>query len=208
MLSRMGDVRPRVPLLLNSARMLRRLERPLDGKRDLRIDWLRGLAMTCVIVDHSRLWSLLSWFTYETVLARHCRRGVRRPLGRRARHGLRREAAPPGVAGRGPRPLAAVAHLVCRLPGRHDLAARRLRGRTRRRVADRIAQRAVDERVGLARPRADALRPVAVSNRRTVRLARGRGGAVPARCSAASDGACSSGSAGRCISGTASHRTR
>ena len=42
-----------------------RLERPLDGKRDLRIDWLRGLAMTCVIVDHSRLWSLLSWFTYE-----------------------------------------------------------------------------------------------------------------------------------------------
>jgi hypothetical protein len=34
-------------------------------KRDLRIDWLRGLAMTCVIVDHSRLWSLLSWFTYE-----------------------------------------------------------------------------------------------------------------------------------------------
>ena len=61
----MGDVRPRVPLLLISARMLRRLERPLDGKRDLRIDWLRGLAMTCVIVDHSRLWSLLSWFTYE-----------------------------------------------------------------------------------------------------------------------------------------------
>ena len=40
-------------------------ERPLEGKRDLRIDWLRGLAMTCVIVDHSRLWSLLSWFTYE-----------------------------------------------------------------------------------------------------------------------------------------------
>lgn len=34
-------------------------------KRDLRIDWLRGLAMTCVIVDHSRLWSFLSWFTYE-----------------------------------------------------------------------------------------------------------------------------------------------
>jgi hypothetical protein len=42
-----------------------RLERPFDGRRDLRIDWLRGLAMTCVIVDHSRLWSLLSWFTYE-----------------------------------------------------------------------------------------------------------------------------------------------
>jgi hypothetical protein len=38
---------------------------PLEGKRDLRIDWLRGLAMTCVIVDHSKLVSLLSWFTYE-----------------------------------------------------------------------------------------------------------------------------------------------
>ncbi len=45
--------------------MLLRWDRPLVGKRDLRIDWLRGLAMTCVIVDHSRLWSLLSWFTYE-----------------------------------------------------------------------------------------------------------------------------------------------
>jgi hypothetical protein len=33
--------------------------------RDLRIDWLRGLAMTCVIVDHSKLSSLLSWFSYE-----------------------------------------------------------------------------------------------------------------------------------------------
>lgn len=42
-----------------------RWERALEGRRDLRIDWLRGLAMTCVIVDHSRLWSLLSWFTYE-----------------------------------------------------------------------------------------------------------------------------------------------
>jgi hypothetical protein len=60
-----GDVRAGVPLLLNSAQMLLRWERPLVGKRDLRIDWLRGLAMTCVIVDHSRLWSLLSWFTYE-----------------------------------------------------------------------------------------------------------------------------------------------
>ena len=38
---------------------------PLEGQRDLRIDWLRGLAMTCVIVDHSKLVSLLSWFTYE-----------------------------------------------------------------------------------------------------------------------------------------------
>jgi hypothetical protein len=42
-----------------------RWERATEGRRDLRIDWLRGLAMTCVIVDHSRLWSLLSWFTYE-----------------------------------------------------------------------------------------------------------------------------------------------
>src|SRR4029453_3871764 len=30
-----------------------------------RIDWLRGLAMTCVIVNHSKLSSLLSWFSYE-----------------------------------------------------------------------------------------------------------------------------------------------
>ncbi len=35
------------------------------GPRDLRIDWLRGLAMACVIVDHSRLSSLFSWFSYE-----------------------------------------------------------------------------------------------------------------------------------------------
>jgi hypothetical protein len=35
------------------------------GTRDVRIDWLRGLAMTCVIVNHSRLSSLLSWFSYE-----------------------------------------------------------------------------------------------------------------------------------------------
>lgn len=35
------------------------------GGRDLRIDWLRGLAMTCVIVNHSKLSSLLSWFSYE-----------------------------------------------------------------------------------------------------------------------------------------------
>ena len=35
------------------------------GRRDVRIDWLRGLAMTCVIVNHSKLWSLLSWFSYE-----------------------------------------------------------------------------------------------------------------------------------------------
>jgi hypothetical protein len=35
------------------------------GKRDVRIDWLRGLAMTLVIVNHSKLTSLLSWFSYE-----------------------------------------------------------------------------------------------------------------------------------------------
>ena len=35
------------------------------GSRDVRIDWLRGLAMTCVMVNHSRLSSLLSWFSYE-----------------------------------------------------------------------------------------------------------------------------------------------
>jgi len=33
--------------------------------RDYRIDWLRGLAMTCVIVNHSQLPSLLSWVSYE-----------------------------------------------------------------------------------------------------------------------------------------------
>ena len=36
-----------------------------DGKRDLRIDWLRGLAMCCVIVNHSKRSSVLSWFSYE-----------------------------------------------------------------------------------------------------------------------------------------------
>src|SRR5581483_5141965 len=35
------------------------------SNRDLRIDWLRGLAMTCVIVNHSKMRSLLSWFSYE-----------------------------------------------------------------------------------------------------------------------------------------------
>src|SRR5262252_7684099 len=35
------------------------------SSRDLRIDWLRGLAMTCVIINHSKLSSLLSWFSYE-----------------------------------------------------------------------------------------------------------------------------------------------
>jgi hypothetical protein len=36
-----------------------------EARRDLRIDWLRGLAMTCVIVNHSKTSSLLSWFSYE-----------------------------------------------------------------------------------------------------------------------------------------------
>ncbi len=36
-----------------------------NSSRDLRIDWLRGLAMTCVIVDHSKMQSVLSWFSYE-----------------------------------------------------------------------------------------------------------------------------------------------
>jgi hypothetical protein len=35
------------------------------ARRDVRIDWLRGLAMTCVIINHSKLSSLLSWFSYE-----------------------------------------------------------------------------------------------------------------------------------------------
>ena len=35
------------------------------GARDLRIDFLRGVAMACVIVNHSQMSSLLSWFSYE-----------------------------------------------------------------------------------------------------------------------------------------------
>jgi len=35
------------------------------GTRDVRIDWLRGFAMVCVIVDHSKRLSLLSWFSYQ-----------------------------------------------------------------------------------------------------------------------------------------------
>jgi hypothetical protein len=35
------------------------------GGRDVQIDWLRGLAMACVIINHSKLSSLLSWFSYE-----------------------------------------------------------------------------------------------------------------------------------------------
>jgi hypothetical protein len=36
-----------------------------QAARDTRIDWLRGLAMICVIVDHSRRASLLSLFSYQ-----------------------------------------------------------------------------------------------------------------------------------------------
>src|SRR6202171_3908362 len=46
-------------------RMLHPWQYPAEGRRDLRIDWLRGLAMTCVIIDHSKLSSLLSWFSFE-----------------------------------------------------------------------------------------------------------------------------------------------
>ena len=45
--------------------MLRPWQNAGNGQRDLRIDWLRGLVMTCVIIDHSRLSSLLTWFSYE-----------------------------------------------------------------------------------------------------------------------------------------------
>ncbi|MEQ1909936.1 MAG: OpgC domain-containing protein [Vicinamibacterales bacterium] len=38
---------------------------PKSTTRDLRIDFLRGIAMVCVIVDHSQRTSLLSWFSYE-----------------------------------------------------------------------------------------------------------------------------------------------
>jgi hypothetical protein len=45
--------------------MLSRWQYAVEGRRDLRIDWLRGLAMTCVIVNHSKESSLLSWFSYQ-----------------------------------------------------------------------------------------------------------------------------------------------
>jgi hypothetical protein len=51
--------------LLKPGEMLRDWQYVGKSSRDLRIDWLRGLAMTCVIVDHSRLSSLFSWFSYE-----------------------------------------------------------------------------------------------------------------------------------------------
>jgi len=45
--------------------MLSRRSSTAKSTRDLRIDWLRGLAMTCVIIDHSKRSSLLSWFSYQ-----------------------------------------------------------------------------------------------------------------------------------------------
>src|SRR5215208_6177959 len=45
--------------------MLSAVSSPVKGSRDLRIDWLRGLAMACVITNHSKMSSLLSWFSYE-----------------------------------------------------------------------------------------------------------------------------------------------
>ena len=61
---------PSVNLAGHRACPLYRVVEPLRfsapaGTRDVRIDWLRGLAMTCVIINHSRLSSLLSWFSYE-----------------------------------------------------------------------------------------------------------------------------------------------
>jgi len=58
------DVEPGISLALVNAVETTRVYAPA-GHRDVRIDWLRGLAMTCVIVNHSRLPSLLSWFSYE-----------------------------------------------------------------------------------------------------------------------------------------------
>lgn len=45
--------------------MVTRRSSSAKSARDLRIDWLRGLAMTCVIIDHSKRSSLLSWFSYQ-----------------------------------------------------------------------------------------------------------------------------------------------
>jgi hypothetical protein len=50
---------------LQPARVPHGVRDAVAGKRDVRIDWLRGLAMTCVIINHSRLSSPLSWFSYE-----------------------------------------------------------------------------------------------------------------------------------------------
>jgi hypothetical protein len=36
-----------------------------SARRDISLDYLRGLAMACVIINHSRLSSPLSWFSYE-----------------------------------------------------------------------------------------------------------------------------------------------
>src|SRR5215208_3487196 len=45
--------------------MLSRRGAQSRSTRDLKIDFLRGLAMTCVIIDHSKRASLLSWFSYQ-----------------------------------------------------------------------------------------------------------------------------------------------
>jgi len=45
--------------------MLSRRGKSPKSTRDLRIDFLRGLAMACVIIDHSKRSSLLSWFSYQ-----------------------------------------------------------------------------------------------------------------------------------------------
>lgn len=40
--------------------------RPVPARtRDVRLDWLRGFAMVCVIVDHSQRSSVLTWFSYQ-----------------------------------------------------------------------------------------------------------------------------------------------
>ena len=45
--------------------MLSRRGAQSRSTRDLKIDFLRGLAMACVIIDHSKRSSLLSWFSYQ-----------------------------------------------------------------------------------------------------------------------------------------------
>jgi hypothetical protein len=52
-------------LLARGFEMLPAWQYVVDGRRDLRIDWLRGLAMTCVIINHSKISSWMSWFSYE-----------------------------------------------------------------------------------------------------------------------------------------------
>ncbi|PWT81316.1 MAG: hypothetical protein C5B57_10710 [Blastocatellia bacterium] len=59
------DLEPTGTALAFLRRMLPAWQYVVDGRRDLRIDWLRGLAMTCVIINHSKISSWLSWFSYE-----------------------------------------------------------------------------------------------------------------------------------------------